>query len=211
MTALVFALQPDQICIAMDTLVVGAEDKKPINFQRKFLFHAESNLLIAGTGLANLINGWFEYVSSFLGQSDIDDLNLLAPNVLKASVLAAGGLDYASATLYHFGYSRDEAKYAGYAYRSTADFKSERLSYGLGIKPKVHVEADENIEFPKFLIEIILEQQRQDRLLPLGKQVGIGGEIEFAMLAEGIANIETVHRFASYEAEKMFMDGREHA
>lgn len=209
MTALVFALQPDQICIAMDTLVVGAEDKEPMSFQRKFLSLAENNLLVAGTGLANLINGWFEYVSSYLGQGDIDDLNLFAPNVLKASVAAAGGLGDITTTLYHFGYSRNEAKYVGYAYRSTCDFQSERLQYALGFKPQVHVEASESIELPNFLIEIILEQQRQDRLLPIDQQVGIGGEIIFAVLADGRTNIETVHRFASYESEKKYVERRE--
>ncbi|MEK6663215.1 MAG: hypothetical protein AABY73_05035 [Pseudomonadota bacterium] len=211
MTALVFALQPDQICIAMDTLVVGAEDKRPMSFQRKFLSLAENNLLIAGTGLANLINGWFTYISSLSDLSDIDDLYLFAPNVLQASVAAAGGLGEITTTLYHFGYSKIEARYVGYAYRSTANFQSERLQYALGFKPQVRVEAPENIEFPRFMIEIILEQQRQDLLLPIDQQVGIGGEIEFAVLADGSTNIETVHRFASYESEKKYIECRENA
>lgn len=208
MTALVFALQPDQVCIAMDTLVVGAEDRMPMGFQRKFLSLTENNLLVAGTGLANLINGWLEYVSSYLGTGDIDDLNLFAPEVLEASVKAAGGLGEITTTLYHFGYSKAEVKYVGYAYRSTASFQSEKLQYALGFKPQVRIDACENIEFPKFLIDIILEQQRQDRLLPIEQQVGIGGEIEFAMLTEGQTNIETVHRFASYESERMYIKRR---
>lgn len=92
MTALVFVLQPDQVCIAMDTLVVGADDKKPMSFQRKFLSIPKNDLLIAGTGLANLINGWFAYVSSLSDLNDIDALNRLATNVLQTSVRAAGGL-----------------------------------------------------------------------------------------------------------------------
>jgi hypothetical protein len=211
MTALVFALQPDQICIAMDTLVVGADDKKPMSFQRKFLSLANNNLLIAGTGLANLINGWFTYVSSLPDLSDIDDLNLISPCVLKESVRAAGGLGEITTTLYHFGYSKSEGKYVGYAYRSTTNFQSERLQYALGLKPQVRVELLENIEFPSFLINIILEQQRQDQLLTIDQQVGIGGEIEFAVLTEGCTKIETVHRFASYESEKKYIECRENA
>lgn len=115
-----------------------------------------------------------------------------------------------TATLYHFGYSRKEAKYVGYAYRSSDDFKSNRLQdSSLGIKPQVHIEASEDIKFPDFLITIILEQQRQDQLLPLDKQVGIGGEIEFVVLRDGGINIETVHRFSSYETEKKFIDDRQ--
>lgn len=209
MTALAFVLQPDQICIAMDTLVVGAEDKMPMHFQRKFLPLTNSNLLIAGTGLVNLINGWFEHVSSFPDLGDIDDINIFAPTSLAASVRAVGGLGKNTTTLYHFGYSKSEARYVGYAYRSTNDFLSERLQYALGFKPQVHVEPSVNIEFPSFLINIILEQQRQDRLLAIDKQVGIGGEIEFAILSNGYVKIETVHRFASYESEKNYIKCRE--
>lgn len=211
MTALVFALQPDQVCVAMDTLVVGADDKEPMSFQRKFLSLPKIDLLIAGTGLANLINGWFNYVSSLSDLSNIDDLNKLTPSVVQASVKAAGGLGEITTTLYHFGYSRTEAKYVGYAYRSTADFKSEKLQYALGFKPQVHVEASKNIEFPSFLIDIVLEQQRQDRLLPIEHQVGIGGEIEFAVLAERSTHIETVHRFATYESERQYIKCRRSA
>jgi hypothetical protein len=37
MTALVYLLQAEQVCLAMDTLVIEAEDRKPMSFQRKFL------------------------------------------------------------------------------------------------------------------------------------------------------------------------------
>lgn len=211
MTALVFALQPDQICVAMDTLVVGAEDKKPMCFQRKFLSLPENELLIAGTGLANLINGWFGYVSSLSDLGDIDDLNHFASSVLAASVRAAGGLGEITTTLYHFGYSRAEAKYVGYAYRSTTDFQLERLQYALGVKPPVRVEPTENIEFPGFMIEIILNQQRQDQQLSIEQRVGIGGEIEFAVLSNRNTQIKTVHRFETYEAEHRYISCRENA
>lgn len=211
MTALVFALQPEQICIAMDTLVVGADDKKPMNFQRKFLPLRENNLLIAGTGLANLINGWFEYISSLSDLRDIDDLNKFASNVLQESVRAVGGLGENTATLYHFGYSKAESKYVGYVYRSTTEFRSERLQYGLGLKPQVEITTCENIEFPSFLIDVILEQQRQDHSLPTEQQVGIGGEIEFAVLADRTMWIETVHRFATYESERHYIECTENS
>jgi hypothetical protein len=211
MTALVFALQPDQICIAMDTLVVGADDKKPVCFQRKFLSLPERELLIAGTGLANLINRWFEYVSVLSNLGGIDDLDSFTPSVLEASVSAAGDLGDITTTLYHFGYSEAEAKYVGYAYRSTTNFQSERLQYALGIKPPVRVEPTDNIEFPGFMIDIVLDQQRQDQLLPLEQQVGIGGEIEFAVLSNRHTQIETVHRFATYENERRYIDCRESA
>jgi len=54
----------------------------------------------------------------------------------------------------------------------------------------------------------MLEQQRQDRLLPVGNQVGIGGEIEFVVMSAGNIHLETVHRFASYESESQHLQRR---
>ncbi len=211
MTALVYMLLSDQVHVAMDTLVVAAEDKKPMSFQRKFLSNPQCDLLIAGTGSADLITGWFEYVSSLSDLSGIDDLNRLTPSVVQDSVRAAGGLGEITTTLYHFGYSRADATYVGYAYRSTADFQSEKLQYSLGVKPQVHVEFPENIEIPSFFITIILEQQRQDQLRPSAQQLGIGGEIELALLANRETHIETVHRFVTYERERKYIERRENA
>jgi hypothetical protein len=195
----------------MDTLVVAADDKMPMCFQRKFLSLPNADMIIAGTGLANLINGWFSYVSLLQQVGDIDRLNELAPQVVRSSVEAVGGLGSITTTLYHFGYSKVEARYIGFAYRSTSEFRSERLPYALGLKPYVPVAPTDNIEFPGFLIGIILEQQRQDRLLPVDEQVGIGGEIEFAVLSGGVTRIETVHRFATYESERQHIESRNRA
>lgn len=210
MTALVFALQPDQVCVAMDTLVVGAEDKQPVYFQRKFIALPEMNLLIAGTGLANLINDWFSLVRSLIEVTDIevtdiDELNDLAPSELSALASTYFGSYVTTTTLYHFGYSKGEGQYVGYAYRSTDGFEPDRLQYALGYKPVIPIAPTDDIRFPDFLIEIILEQQRQDLLLPVEEQVGVGGEIEFAVLSEGAIHVETVHRFASYEAELKYI------
>jgi hypothetical protein len=208
MTALVFALQPDQVCLAMDTLVVGADDRLPMSFQRKFLSLPDSELIVAGTGLANFINGWFAYLSALARVGDIDDLNAIAPGVLKASADAFGGLGDITTTLYHFGYSRKNARYVGYAYRSINEFRPEKLQDALGLKPVVPVAPTDNIQFPDFLIDIVIAQQRADRDLPIQQQLGIGGEIEFAVLSQRTTRIETVYRFISFERERQHIDSR---
>lgn len=206
MTALVFALLPEQFCIAMDTLVIGADDRMPLSFQRKFLSVPESDLVVAGTGHADFINGWFWYLQANLHGASIDDLNAEAPSIFRASVSAEGGLNGLTATIYHFGYSAREQRYVGYAYRSEHDFCSDRLQYALGYKPVVAVTPSDDIRFPDFLIEIILEQQRQDCLLPIAERVGIGGEIEFVVMSDRTIDVETVHRFSSYEAESYHIE-----
>lgn len=211
MTALVFALQPEQVCIAMDTLVIGADDRKPMSFQRKFLSAPEIDLVVAGTGHAGFINAWFRHLQENLQGATIDDLNAEAPSIFRASVSAEGGLSGHTASIYHFGYSASEQRYAGYAYRSERDFRSDRLQYALGFKPVVQVTPNDDIRFPDFLIEIILEQQRQDILLPISERVGIGGDIEFVVMSDRTIQVETVHRFASYEAESIHIERRTYA
>ncbi|CAM8667994.1 hypothetical protein MCEMSEM18_01670 [Comamonadaceae bacterium] len=208
MTALVFALQPEQVCIAMDTLVIGADDRMPMSFQRKFLPISDSDLVVAGTGHADFINGWFHNLQSNFRGATIDDIDKEAPSVFRALASAIGGLSGLTATLYHFGYSAREQQYAGYAYRSESGFRSHRLEYGLGLKPVVQVTPNDDIRFPEFLIDIILNQQRQDWIRPLAERVGIGGEIEFVVMSGRTIRVETVHRFSSHEAEAIHIERR---
>ncbi len=192
----------------MDTLVTGARDQMPLAFQRKFLPLPEYDLLIAGTGHAGFINGWFQYLLANMNVVSIDELNEEAPSILRASVDANGGLDGFTATIYHFGYSTRENRYVGYAYRSEHDFRSDRLQYALGYKPVVQIMPPEEIRFPDFFIDIILKQQHQDLLQPIIERQGIGGEIEFAVMSEHAIRVETVHRFSSYEAESIHIQKR---
>ncbi len=208
MTAIVFALQPDQVCLAMDTLVVGADDRLPMAFQRKFLSVPEAHLLVAGTGRADLICGWFNYLQSLCWIGDVDDLNAISSKVLKASADAAGRIDSITTTLYHFGFSKSQECYVGYAYRSISNFHSESLPYALGLKPQVPVQTTENIQFPDFLVDIVVRQQVHDRMLPIKRQLGIGGEIEFVVMSNRTTQVKTVYRFPSYESEKRHIERR---
>ena len=208
MTAIVFALQPKQVCIAMDTLAIGADDRMPMYFQRKFLPIPETNLVAAGTGHGGFISAWFEDLHANHRWASIEDLNAKAPDIFRSSVNAEGGLGELTATIYHFGYSDKEHQYVGYAYRSTDNFRSYRLSYVLAYKPVVPVAPIDDMRFPEFLIDIVLEQQRRDCLMPIAERVGIGGEIEFVVMSNHTIQVETVHRFASYEAELRYIEQR---
>lgn len=207
MTALVFIIQPQQVCLAMDTLVVGADDKMPLSFQRKFLSVPESDLVVAGTGHAGFINGWLQHLQANLQGATIDDLNTEAPNVFRASLRAEGGLSGLTATIYHFGYSLVERKYIGFAYRSTADFQSERLPYDcLGIKPEIKIELPDSLTVPGLFVDLMTKQQLADQRLPINQQVGIGGEVEFVVLRNQSIHIETAYRFGSYVKEAQYIE-----
>ena len=127
---------------------------------------------------------------------------------LDDSARAGGGLGETTATIYQFGYSNSARHYVGYAYRSTCNFQSELLRHGLGVKPQVAVPCTDDIRFPEFLVALVKQQQEQDRALPIGQQVGIGGEIEFACLSNHTTRIATVHRFESYDQEARYIERR---
>jgi hypothetical protein len=38
-------------------------------------------------------------------------------------------------------------------------------------------------------------------MLPLSERVGIGGDIQFVLLENGVVTVSTVHRFESYESD----------
>lgn len=185
----------------MDTLAIGADDRLPLSFQRKFLPVPERDLLIAGTGHAGFINAWFEHYQSHHRDEAIDKLDSSVPLIFRSSVEAEGGLSGQTVTIYHFGYSSAERRYVGYAYRSERDFHSERLPDGLGFKPVIQIAATDDIRFPEFLVNIAIEQQHHDNRMPLEERVGIGGEIEFVVMSDRTIQVETVYRFSSYERE----------
>lgn len=205
MTALVFTIQPDQICLAMDTLVVDHYDKTPLTYQTKFTVLPHINVVIAGTGLTPLVNGWFHYVNGNIVVRDIDHLNSFAPGLLRDAAARCQGTDLTTTTLYHFGYSTIDNRYVGYAYRSMKNWEPDRLQDALGFKPVVDVQPTDEIQFPQFFINIVCEQRRKDLLLPVSERVGIGGDIQFVVLENGVVTISNVYRFDSYESDYELM------
>lgn len=201
MTALIYALQPDQVCLAMDTLTVSADDKKPLLFQTKFSVLPHLQMVIAGTGVAVMVTQWFQFVNGNMVVRDIDHVDVYAPEALRRAEVECPGTDLTTTTLYHFGYSREQRRYVGYAYRSAKNWASEKLPYALGVKPSVPVPPTDDIQFPEFLVDVMLEQRRADLSLPLSERLGIGGEVSFVVMRNQSVTVTPVHRFESYETE----------
>jgi len=201
MTALIYALQPDQVCLAMDTLTVSAADKSPILFQTKFAVLPHLDMVVAGTGLAAMVTQWFQFVNGNMVVRDIDHVDCFAPEALRKAEAECPGTELSTTTLYHFGHSLQRQCYVGYAYRSANKWVSEQLPYALGVKPPVPVPPTDDIQFPQFLVRVMLEQRRADQLLPLSERVGIGGDISFIVMRNRTVTIAPVHRFESYETE----------
>lgn len=209
MTALVYVIQPDQVCFVMDTLVVAHDDKLPLAFQRKFYVISKNNIVSAGTGLGNLINTWFLALNHLPEEIDIDELGPMIPELMDKLRPFIAGFGLASATLYHFGYSRAQAKYVGLASRSERGWIPEAIpENAIGYKPVVPLPPCDDMRFPDSLVKVIQTQKQADSLLPVAEKVGIGGEIEFVHMQAGEIRVANVHRFDTYADEQAHIAAR---
>ena len=180
LTVLNFHLQEDIVCLVTDTIASNSEDMSPVFFTTKVYPTPHWEGLICGTGVSKFIVEWFsEAITSVLAK-DIRHLNEFAPSVLRELFVkyqGYGNRDLTS-TVYHFGFDHNADRFIGFAYRSTADFVSEELKYGSGIKP--HPEDISSLEInaiPADLISIVHAQKLRDDSLPVQERVGIGGHL----------------------------------
>lgn len=145
-------------------------------------------MIIAATGSALLFSRWIGLVNNQGFALDIDTVDAHAPQELQALWGELNchlpALRDQSATIYHFGISDDSGKVHGFAYRSGSDFKSERLDYGLGVKPELMDKAgiDWN-SFPACAPDIMRAQSRQEDEKSRDR-VYIGGTTEVTHLTK---------------------------
>lgn len=110
----------------------------------------------------------------------IDNLDYHTPKILAANWSRYkeefSMPDSATVTVYHFGFSEEDGLIHSYAYRSTNNFRSESLGYGVGIKPECNL--PENYMFPTDIKSMMDEQRRIQASRPESERVFIGGEIQ---------------------------------
>jgi hypothetical protein len=210
MTSLAFVIQKDKVCIAMDTLVVGHGDKRPMAFQRKFIVLQPSGIVIAGTGLGNMINAWFQEATCTLATLDLDALQSHAQGFLQKTASQVQGLDLSPASLFHFGWSAIEEGYAGFVCRPGSAWSPVRVPENLiRMQPEVAIDQTKPFELPGSLVNILLRQQLADKNLPVQDQQGIGGEIEFVYMHERRIEIMVIGQFPTLLEEKDYV--RQHS
>lgn len=181
-----FVLQEDLVGIVTDSVVSSPADMQPMLFTTKVYPVPHWKGLICGTGIMNVVTEWaFAAMTSILAR-DLIHLDEFAPDALRTlfkkvtTQLGATG----TVTLYHFGFSAIENRFVGFAYRSTNNFVSEQLGYGIGLKPDPQLAPEENVsitDFPGDLVSMALLQKAKDEAKPVEDRVGIGGEL-FAYL-----------------------------
>ncbi|SCP99552.1 hypothetical protein [Anaerobium acetethylicum] len=213
MTALNFLLMEDMVSISMDTLSLSMENRMPYKFVSKFVHLPQMNCVICGTGNMLAIIHWIAYVQERMAANGIYQLNLLTSQRLKEFMKREVVNAELSTTIYQFGLSELDNNFHGYAYRSTNNFESEEIAYGIGVKPpEVFIENGTlNMELIGFdgnhieesFIRIMEKQKERDDMLP--EKVGIGGCVQLIILTRGGAITKTINVFDDFEEQYTFV------
>ncbi|MDU1413476.1 MAG: hypothetical protein E6929_11750 [Clostridium sp.] len=214
MTALNFILDKKVVILSMDTLVTFNETRTPVKMTTKFLTLPNMNCIICGTGNFDAIIDWFSFVQKSIIANGIYQLNKLSeqalPNFMKNYTKDSG------CTIYQFGLNEIDKDFYGYVYRSTNNFKSEQLSYGLGIKPTdAFIESNGELNLKKYTQQInerfiiketlydIMKKQKEydDNLTDVNERVGIGGMVQIVTMNEDEIVVTNYKRFDDYEKQ----------
>jgi len=207
--------------LAMDSLAVSADKKRPVAFVNKIFPFPQLDSVVVGTGALRVIADWVRFLTISVTWGGVRFLNELTPDQLPSVNEEAIRLydstrpDDLTTTIYLFGYDREEERMRGFAYRSKNGFVSEELDYGVIVKPggqgvgvefvrarQAYLEQYEN-EFDAFLHASIVAmkmQKQQDEALAIEDQVGIGGEIYSISVTRSEQLLLTSHRFDDYAA-----------
>lgn len=206
MTALIYVIEKDQLRLAMDTLIVSADDKSPLEYQNKFVVFPNVNVVIAGTGLAEFIYSWFLHLENKICDIGFDQLIRSSSSELLHLERQCKNFEITDSTVYQFGYSEQEQCYAGFAFRSPKHWVAERLPYdSLGYKPQVELPQINDVNQQTF-VEIMVEQRRVDLTRPVVDRVGIGGDVQLVTMSGGAITVEQLHRFDGYEDDLRIME-----
>ena len=201
MTALNFVVQEHQICLAMDTLSIGVDDRQPLAFLTKYSLLPHLNTIVTGTGHGSMVADWMHYARCNVIATDIDHLNEYTPDSLRQIAENHPELQWVSATVYHFGFSNGRGRFLAYAYRSTNNWESEEIADGIGVKPQIDFLVDESFQLPAAFIELIKRQRDQDLSLAPEERVGIGGDIHFVIMNTDGIHVSRCYRFPSYQED----------
>jgi hypothetical protein len=204
MSALNWLLTDDIVLIATDTLASGV-DLTPRSFGSKVFPLPHLRGVICGTGSREVVLGWYQLVSSQVLAQDIVFLDSIAPVHIKA--ISQRFTEYiGTSTVYHFGFHPTEKRMCGFAYRSEKEFASERLGLGMGVKPP-HRDLISRFEevvagsrsLPTAFVDLIRQQRLRDDAEPIGKRVGIGGEVHLLEITPSKQSAWTAWRFEDFD------------
>ena len=201
MSSLIFQTDQHQAFVAVDTLATLV-DGTPLRFTSKVLHLPQFRMLIASTGVADVLSRWLFCLNSELTVTGIHSADAVAPSCLRVLMdrMARGaeaGLDLQT-TVYHFGFSELTNEMTAFAYRSIRDFESEALGFGAGVKPDCSI--PQGLNFLKDVQGMMTEQRMLEAKKPTAERVYIGGKIVTYHLNRQRLIVRDLGRFEDYQS-----------
>jgi hypothetical protein len=214
MTILNYLLTDEAVYVLTDTVLSDPDDLSPVTFTTKTHALPHLQALICGTGHAQAIAEWVATVNLAVLVRDVVHLDQFAPTKLRKLFARypneGAGEREITTTLYHFGFDERAGRFAGFAYRSADDFRSEPLPQGFGLKPAPDwpVDGRKITRLPEHFIAIAKRQKAQNEAAEASKRVMVGGKLIFCVMQRvpGAGNSPTVqtslavcHSFPEFE------------
>lgn len=201
MSSLIFYTEQENAIIATDTLAVD-ENGLERSYTSKAVLVPHLQMVIAGTGVGGFSSRWFVAVNDNMIVKGIDNLDYHAPENLRRLFTnfqkEIGFPRSLTTTIYHIGLSEVTGNIHSYVYRSENGFASERLDYGMKVKPECGALPD-NYELPSGIVPIMESQRAIQAQKPLDTRLYIGGEIQvIQIMRTGIILCYRLHQFDDF-------------
>jgi hypothetical protein len=202
MSSLIFYSDETQVLTATDTLATSAEVYgQPLLFTTKAFIVPHLQLIMCGIGCAGVLGKWFVEVNDRFIVRGIDDLNYHTPKAL-ASIWAKfrekfSIPDNQKITIYHLGFSEEDGLMHNFVYRSTNNFLSENIIYGIYTKPFCHL--PENAQFPMVIKSMMDEQREIQQSKPEDERIYIGGKILIHHLTNNGFSVYFLDQFDDFD------------
>ncbi|MGP5323191.1 hypothetical protein [Vreelandella titanicae] len=201
MSSLIFYTDDTQALVATDTLVVDPSGN-PIHFCSKAIYLPHLRTIIAGTGIGGFANNWANDVNNDFVVSGIDNLDFHTPSSLRAKweklTKEHDFPEDATTTVYQIGISENSQQISSYAYRSTSNFESEKLSHGLKMKPECQPVGND-LSLLEALRPMMEEQRRIQEQVDERARLYIGGQCTYMHLTKDACTTATLFNFEDYE------------
>lgn len=205
MTAFVALVTPDQSFLAIDALACDGRERTPHNLVTKVFLLPSMRMAMFGTGLLDFMLEWFRVLQHRFVLADVESIDRYATGALQELWRPYAALGETT-TIYHIGYARDQFRW--YAYGSDRQFASQPLPHALVVNPAEGVAEEQRDGTPlagtptldaliRYFVDIMEIQKQHDDRQPIGKRLGIGGEIHFlVMLPPADFRLFVCHRFS---------------
>lgn len=202
MSSLIFYSDAEQVLVVTDTLAVNP-DGSPMLFTTKAHYLPHLKTIVAGTGLGGFSGDWAMSANNRMVVRGIENLNYHTQDALR-KLWANYRREYslpseATTTVYQWGFSEVSGYITGYAYRSTSDFDSEKLSYGTGVKPECAVPDGNLFDNLKSMMH---EQRSIQSARPAEHRLFIGGEAMAIHLTREGCVFKRVFDFPDFKSQE---------